>query len=116
MKTAFYAGGTIILVLFAWAAIAGFPTEISALMCIIVPAVITGTIGFIWGRHGRPRLRVDFPDAPQQPSVCTAYGHPHGDDVCECGCFPESACAACGHLHRDDVCNKCDCAAFMEVS
>ena len=103
MRTAFYAGGIIIGVLVFWAAIAGFPPEVSALLCIIVPAVLTGTVGFVWGRHGRPRIRIDFPEAvqpvPQDPYKVAMI------------------CAACGHPHQDqDTCGECECAAFVEVS
>ena len=56
----------IVVMALAFAGFAGrmLPAEFVGLVCLIGPAVIAGTAGFVIGRRGRPVFKVEFEEEP----------------------------------------------------
>ena len=56
-----------LLAFFIIIAVGGLPAEFGALLCLIAPSAISGGVGYVIGKRGRPRLRLEFPE-PQANS------------------------------------------------
>lgn len=58
--------------------------EYAALLCIIVPCVITFFAGYWYALYRNGLVKITR--QARSDAVCAACGHPHKDKPCDCGC------------------------------